>query len=276
MGYILEKCPKSENKNCMCLTEGTLGEYFKKVRFGKGWNVILSIKYVLFDLDGTLLPMDQDEFIKAYFGKLAEKLVPRGYEPKKLIEGIWAGTTAMVKNDGSCTNEEAFWNTFSALLGEHVRQDEPVFAEFYHNEFQQVKAVCGYDERAAKIVRSLKARGFQTALATNPIFPSIATQSRIRWAGMEPEDFALYTTYENSCRCKPNPDYYWDVLAALGAKPEECVMVGNDVQEDMIAETLGMKVFLLTECLIDRAETDLSRYPHGGFDELAAFLEEVE
>lgn len=236
----------------------------------------MNVKYVLFDLDGTLLPMDQDEFVKAYFGKLAAKLAPLGYEPKKLIQGIWAGTEAMVKNDGCCTNEETFWNTFAALHGDHVRQDEPVFAEFYHNEFQQVKDVCGYDERAGKIVRRLKERGFTIALATNPIFPAIATQSRIRWAGMEPEDFALYTTYENSSRCKPNPDYYRDVLAALGAQPEACIMVGNDVQEDMVAETLGMKVFLLTNCLIDRAQTDLSRYPHGGFDELAAFLEEME
>lgn len=235
----------------------------------------MRIKYVLFDLDGTLLPMDQDEFIQAYFGKLAGKLAPLGYDPKQLIKGIWAGTEAMIKNDGSCTNEEAFWNTFAALFGDHVRQDEPVFAEFYHNEFQQVKDVCGYDERAGKIIRRLKERGFTIALATNPIFPAIATQSRIRWAGMEPEDFALYTTYENSCHCKPNPGYYRDVLAALGAEPGECIMVGNDVQEDMVAETLGMKVFLLTDCLIDRAETDLSRYPHGGFDELSAFLEEI-
>lgn len=236
----------------------------------------MSIKYVLFDLDGTLLPMDQDEFVKAYFGKLAAKLAPRGYDPKLLIKGIWAGTEAMVKNDGSCTNEETFWNTFGALLGDHVRQDEPVFAEFYHNEFQQVKDICGYDERAGRIVRRLKEQGFTIALATNPIFPAIATQSRIRWAGMEPEDFALYTTYENSSCCKPNPDYYRDVLAALGAQPEECIMVGNDVQEDMVAESLGMGVFLLTNCLIDRAQTDISRYPHGGFDELSAFLEGIE
>lgn len=60
----------------------------------------MSITTVLFDLDGTLLPMDQDVFIKDYFGRLAKKLVPYGYEPKKLIETVWAGTKAMVKNTG--------------------------------------------------------------------------------------------------------------------------------------------------------------------------------
>lgn len=52
-------------------------------------------------------------------------------------------------------------------------------------------------------MRELKRRGFGVALATNPIFPSVATESRIRWAGLEPEEFALYTTYENTAYCKP-------------------------------------------------------------------------
>ena len=67
------------------------------------------IKAVLFDLDGTLLPMDQEEFIKAYFGLLAKRLAPLGYEADKLYQVLWYGVAAMVKNDGSCVNEDAFW-----------------------------------------------------------------------------------------------------------------------------------------------------------------------
>ena len=73
----------------------------------------MKIKTVLFDLDGTLLPMDQDAFTKGYFRLLAAKVAHRGYEPKALVDGVWAGTAAMVKNDGSCTNEEAFWKRFA-------------------------------------------------------------------------------------------------------------------------------------------------------------------
>ena len=40
---------------------------------------------VFFDLDGTLLPMDQDVFVKTYFSYLVKKMAPYGYEPKKLI-----------------------------------------------------------------------------------------------------------------------------------------------------------------------------------------------
>lgn len=49
-------------------------------------------------------------------------------------------------------------------------------------------------------------------------------------------------------------------------------MVGNDVGEDMITQQLGMKVFLLTDCLINKQNADISQYPNGGFPELAYFL----
>ena len=99
-----------------------------------------------------------------------------------------------------------------------------------------------------------------------------ATQWRIQWAGLQPEDVELYTTYENSSYSKPNPAYYQDILARLNVKPEECLMVGNDVGEDMIAEQLGMKVFLMTDCMINKANADISFYPHGSFDDLKNFL----
>lgn len=235
----------------------------------------MSIKTVLFDLDGTLLPMDQDEFVRAYFKLLAVKLAPRGYEPQKLVESIWAGTEAMVKNDGSRSNEAAFWDKFAERYGEKVREDMPVFQEFYENEFQNAAAACGFDPKAAGTIKALKAMGLRLVLATNPIFPAVATESRIRWAGLQPEDFALYTTYENSCHCKPNPDYYRDIIKTLELAPEECMMVGNDVGEDMVAGKLGMKLFLLTDCLINKDGEDISKYPNGSFDELLDYVKRL-
>ena len=138
-----------------------------------------------------------------------------------------------------------------------------------------MKEVCGYNPQAAEVVKYLKKSGIRVALATNPIFPAIATQKRIRWAGLEPEEFELYTTYENCSYCKPNPEYYREIIKQLGVKPEECLMVGNDVGDDMVAETLGMKVFLLTDCLINKENVDISEIPNGGFENLRTYLEEM-
>ena len=230
------------------------------------------IKTILFDLDGTLLPMDQDVFLKAYLGSLAQKLAPHGYNPDLLVKSIWKGTGAMVMNDGAARNDEVFWNTFSAIYGKDTRVDEPIFEEFYRNEFQNVIKACGFDHRASEAIREIKSMGYKVALATNPLFPAIATHSRARWAGLNPDDFDLITTYENSYHCKPNPDYYREILGKLNLNPEECVMVGNDVNEDMVAGALGMKVFLLTDCIINKDNKDISQYPNGSFPELLDYI----
>lgn len=235
----------------------------------------MPITTILFDLDGTLLPMDQDVFIKKYFGLLAQKLTPFGYDPEKLIQAVWAGTKAMVMNEGKVTNKDAFWIACDATLGCAASKDADIHMDFYRNEFNQVQEVCGFEPMAAQIVHLLKDRGYRVALATNPLFPAIATQNRIRWVGLQPEDFEYITTYENSHYCKPNPDYYREILEQLHLQPEECLMVGNDVGEDMVASHLGMKVFLLTDCLINRTGEDISRYPHGSFAELAEFIEMI-
>ena len=235
----------------------------------------MPIKTILFDLDGTLLPMDQDVFVKAYMKGLAAYMVPYGYDPQLLLEGLWKGTGAMVQNDGAKTNEDVFWEVFSAIVGKDGRKDESIFQTFYETEFQKAKTACGFAPQAAEIVRDLKKRGFQVVLATNPLFPAIATQNRIRWAGLTPEDFDLYTTYEHSSSCKPNLAYYREIMGKIGSVPEQCIMVGNDVGEDMVAQDLGMKTFLLTDCLINREEADISQWPHGGFDALQAYLKAI-
>ena len=178
----------------------------------------------------------------------------------------------MVQNDRSCKNEEAFGNYFAGSYGEGSRGHIPVFEEFYKNEFQQAKSVCGFNPASQEVVSLCKELGARVIMATNPLFPTVATHSRIRWAGLMPEDFELITTYENSTTCKPNPAYYLEILEKTGLTPSECLMVGNDAQEDMVAETVGMKVFLLTDCLINAKEKDLSAYPQGGFPELMVYL----
>ena len=230
----------------------------------------MPITTLLFDLDGTLLPMDQELFVKAYLHGLCKKLAPRGYDPKAVADTIWKGTAAMVKNDGSRRNEEVFWQGFCGVFGEQSRADIPHFEDFYRNEFQQVAEVCGKTPAAAELIAWAKARGLRLVLSTNPLFPAIATHSRVRWAGLEPEDFSFITTYENSSFCKPNPDYFREILDKLGLQPEECALIGNDAQEDGAATALGVPVFLLEHSLIDR--TGDTTLPRGDFEDAKIWL----
>ena len=233
------------------------------------------ITTILFDLDGTLLPMDQDTFIGAYMKGLAATAAPYGYEPKAFVKAVMAGTVAMIKNDGSKSNETAFWDALTNIYGEKIKSHTHIFDAFYRTDFQEVSKSCGFSPKSAEVISKVKELGFRIALATNPLFPVIATESRIRWAGMKPEDFEIVTTFENSSFCKPNPNYYREVCAKMGVTPDACLMVGNDVSDDMVAEQLGMQVFLLTDCLINKENKDISPYPQGSFDALIAYIKDL-
>ena len=230
---------------------------------------------ILFDLDGTLLPMEQEKFLQAYFGGLTRFAAPYGYAPKDLIDALWKGTGEMVKNNGEALNREVFWDAFAAQFGEDARAREQDFERFYATEFDHVRHACGFAPEARYLISSLKALGVRCVLATNPIFPAVATEARIRWAGLAPEDFSYITTYENSRHCKPNPAYYADILAELDCEPSECLMIGNDASEDLAAMELGIPVFLLTPCLINTKNRDISDIPHGGFSELELHLRKI-
>lgn len=223
-------------------------------------------------MDGTLLPMVQDEFTKEYMNILAHTFAAKGYDPKKLCSAVWDSFKKMVINNSNKTNENVFYDSFRKIYGDETDILKPLFDKFYENEFQQVKNVCGFDSGAAKAVKQFKALGLNTIIATLPAFPREAIYSRIRWAGLDPDDFMYITTFENSTRCKPNPEYYSEISEKLGLEPSECIMVGNNVDEDMIAETIGMKVFLMPSCLINENGKDISSYPQGGFDELITYV----
>ena len=233
----------------------------------------MKIKAVLFDLDGTLLPMDLAEFFREYFKLLCKKLAPLGFDDsKKLINAMWMGVDSVNKNDGNRINEEVFWDTFNKYYPNDVSIRDEIMYDFYTNEFQSLKDICGYTPEADKTVKKIKEMGLRVCVATKPIFPEIATISRMKWAGVCPEDFELHTSFDRCKYCKPSGEYYKETADKLGLAPEECLMVGNDVSDDMPAETIGMKVFLLTDCLLNKENKDISKYAKGSFGDLLEYI----
>ncbi len=229
------------------------------------------ITTVLFDLDGTLLPFEQDDFVKIYFSELCRKLAPMGYEPQHTVKSVWGGTKAMVMNDGSRLNSEAFWETFNAM-NPGLPDARPACDEFYTHEFEKAKASLKYIPDRRPMIERLKSAGLRVVLATNPIFPLDGVRTRMAWVNLAPEDFGLVTWYDNSTFCKPNPKYYQEILGKIGAAPEECIMVGNSVSEDMAAATLGMDVFLANEFVENPDSRDYSGYRQGSLDDAERYI----
>jgi HAD superfamily hydrolase (TIGR01509 family) len=230
------------------------------------------MRAILFDLDGTLLPMELEKFTKTYFSLLAQKLSPLGYEPKELIDSVWKGTYAMVKNDGTVTNEQRFWQTFNNIMGENSKIDREKFDEFYAVEFNGAKAATQPTPLAKQIVDAARVKADKVILATNPLFPRQGVLTRLGWIGLTEGDFDHITTYENSSYCKPNPKYYGQIMKKFDLTPDECIMFGNDMDEDATAAAgAGIETFLVTDCLINRSGS-CHPGPSGSLDDAIEYI----
>lgn len=232
----------------------------------------MKFKNVLYDLDGTLLPMDQDLFIKTYFKLLCKKLAQKGRNPEKVVEAVWAGTNAMMKNDGKKLNRDMFWDTYETFFGEGSREDRADTDTFYSNEFNQVSEIVHKNPIVTEVIEKVRAAGLRQALATQPVFPEVATRARVSWTGLDFSDFEYVSTYDNSYFGKPNPEYFKNFLEKLDMKPEETLMVGNDAVEDVAATKVGITVFLITDFLENKKNVDISDIPHGSFEDLLRYL----
>ena len=208
-------------------------------------------KAILFDMDGTLLPMDHKTFMHGYFKMILGALSSIGDDPKTLFDGFIKGIDAMSNTDGSVTNKEAFWNTFEKYIKGDVNEYVRVSDAFYYNEFEQAKRFTAENPLALKAVELAHRDGRKVVLATNPMFPRHALLARVSWVGLCENDFDLITDYESDSHTKPQKEYYLSICDRMGVRPEECLMIGNDESDDMMgASEAGMDCFLVTDCLI--------------------------
>ena len=210
------------------------------------------IKAVLFDLDGTLLPVNTDELIKAYLGLLSRKfsgLVDSG----EFIRALMYSTGKMMDNrDPAKLNRDVFMEEFIPLMGKAEPELEAMFLEFYAQDFPGLISYAAPRKESRDTVLRALDRGWDVVIATNPVFPEQAVVERLKWIGVSGADCRLITSYENMHFCKPYLEYYREILEHIEREPSECLMVGNDVEEDLAAAELGIKTVLVTDYLINR------------------------
>lgn len=223
---------------------------------------------ILFDLDGTLLEMHTDAFVKQYLHELG-KYVGDRFDSEQLITLLWDSTKAMIMSDEPHkTNEQVFIERFVAKSGVTKEAMWPIFDAFYKEAFPKLSHFTYPSPWAKKIVEAAKQAGYRLAVATNPVFPRDAIHSRLAWIELSPDDFELVTVYEESRFTKPHAGYYQEICDKLGVSPAECIMVGNHMQEDMAASRIGMKTYLVTNYVENRGEPVYPIDQTGSFEEL--------
>lgn len=229
---------------------------------------------LLFDLDGTLLPLDTNSFMEIYcreIGAYFNDLI----NGEKLVEHVLSSTKAMLTNSENKTNEEVFMDDFATRIEGDLALYKDKFNSFYDSSFLKVKDCVFETPFIKKSIQLLKEKGYKMAIATNPLFPLKAILHRIEWAGLNPDDFIYISSYEKNCFCKPSLKFYEEILRDIDKNPSECLMVGNDVQEDLIASKLGMKTFLIEDCILHRTEDEIKTDYKGSYEDFYKFVAEL-
>lgn len=201
---------------------------------------------LLLDLDDTLLETNMEAFLGAYFQALSSFLSPY-IDPEMMLSSLVKGTQKMMADfDPSTTLREVFDPEFFPNFDVDRNMLAERIDEFYANVFPTLEHVIQKNEHAIPFVEWAVEQGYRLAIATNPLFPQAAIYHRMRWAGLPPEKypFEIVSAYEAFHFSKPNAAYYAEVAARMGWPEGPILVVGNDVEADLMpAQTLGFPTF---------------------------------
>ena len=204
------------------------------------------MKCILFDLDGTLLPLDNEVFTKAYLSALTNFCSSK-IAPDKFLKYLMESTNQMIINESDLTNEDIFKKSFLKLCGLKEKEIFPHFERFYETDYLSLIDKTKPSPLAFDIVKGAVDKGYSIILATNAVFPKIAIEERMRWAGVDKLPWLGITSYEVTKGCKPNLRYYKYIIDTFRVSPESLWMIGNDTFEDMISKKLGFNTYLVTD-----------------------------
>ena len=229
----------------------------------------------LFDLDGTLLPMDFDHFMKLYFHNMGVHF-GSFTDPNNLMKNVLLSTEQMIMVNDGRTNEEIFMEHFKTLIAEDIDEYIERFHKYYDTLFANVQPSTYQSQEMIDSVQTLIDKGYEVVIATNPLFPYKANLHRIRWAGLDPNQFSYISSYEENKHCKPHVAFYQEVLDNINKQPEECIMVGNDVFDDLPAKKLGIDTYLVTDCLLNRHNQPINSDYQGTYQDFYSFVKALE
>ena len=215
--------------------------------------------------------MDFDQFMKRYFHFMGQHFA--GWvEPNQLAKSILEATEHMIQVNDGRTNYAIFMDHFQTLVDGDIQAYEDHFSNYYETLFANVQPSTSVSPEMVEAVALLKDKGYTLVVATNPLFPYRANLHRLEWGGFDREDFIHITSLEDNTFCKPYPQFYQEVLDTIGKQPTECMMVGNDVFDDLPAGKLGIQTYLVTDHLLNPRNLPNTADHTGSYQDFLAFV----
>lgn len=203
------------------------------------------VNTLLLDLDGTLCTMDKVRFMKRYMTDMAEHfkdIIPvDSFAPHIMKSSAFASSHPSPNYSWG----EVFINHFAEGFGLKANGMLGRFMDFFVKDFPQYCSMVTPHPLTAKLLQITAEKGYKLACASNCLMPKIAIEERMRCCGIDPARFDFIPGMEYMHHSKPNPLFFQEIADNLGVEPGDCLVVGNDMDEDMCAADIGMKTFFI-------------------------------
>lgn len=233
---------------------------------------------LLLDLDDTLLVNNMDTFLPQYLGAFSRH-VSEFIPPEIFVQTLLIGTQAMIANRRpDCTLEEVFDQAFFSKVKVDVDRFRQLADQFYEEIFPSLQPSTRPMQGAVQLVKQSVEKGYHLAVATNPLFPISAIRQRLAWAnlGVDKYPFQAITSYESFHFAKPEPAYFAELLARMGWPDGPVVMVGDDMERDIIpASSLGLATYYVGRSEMPSNGKDCPPTASGSLQDLIGWLENI-
>lgn len=188
------------------------------------------LKVIIFDLDGTLYksPEIYQKFAEAAYYTYAKLRKTTIEQAKSILE----------KRREEMRKQKGYPVPYTLAL---LSFDIPI--EEWHKKnikFFDAGSYLKPDIQLKQVLKELK-KVYQLVVLTNN--NRIQTERILRTLGIK-ELFSHIFTYETFKLIKPNLEIFRQVIEKLNLKPDECMMVGDRYEVDLVpAKEIGMQIF---------------------------------
>lgn len=236
------------------------------------------IQAVLLDLDDTLITTHTNEFFPRYLKLLARYAAD--YAPNGDFLEILLPAFERTLNEyrPTATLHERLLERLAAQAGQVIPETAAFFAAFYADRYAELREL-GYvqpRQETPGLLRWLTDHSLCHVVATNPGLPRSAIVQRMRWGGIEPDDypFTFITAAEEMHFGKPHAEYYAEVALRLGVKPCEAIMVGDDWESDIVgAVAAGLNAFWISPECVEPPDPSIAISGYGTYTQFVERLQ---
>ena len=202
------------------------------------------IKYIIWDLDNTLVKCSP--LVSPYFIWLMCETFKKYGSPIKVIQGLHRAKKIMYSAHESGDNYYKIINNFALGSGLDFSQCLEQFEYSMPRILGSLKPFFKPIGAAKSLVEKLESQ-IIFILATNSLWPEYFAKLRLQWALLDPRRFAFITHAHNMKYCKPQVEYYQEIINKQEIIRDTCLYIGDNYIKDAPATKAGLTTVILSK-----------------------------